>query len=84
MHSQHDIVRLCNGSTTDSDSVCLGSNPGRTTKNNKALQIDICSALLFLYLASVKMKCDRTTDKSNLRVLEVLCLHNTGINEINE
>jgi hypothetical protein len=25
------IVRWCNGSTTDSDSVSLGSNPSRTT-----------------------------------------------------
>ena len=25
------IARLCKGSTTDSDSVCLGSNPSRAT-----------------------------------------------------
>ena len=24
----------CNGSTTDSDSVCLGSNPGSSTKDS--------------------------------------------------
>ena len=27
------IGLLCNGSTTDFGSVCLGSNPGRPTKN---------------------------------------------------
>ena len=27
----------CNGSTTDSDSVCLGSNPGSSTKNSLLL-----------------------------------------------
>lgn len=27
------IVQWCNGSTTDSGPVCLGSNPGRTTKS---------------------------------------------------
>lgn len=27
--SAYTIARLCNGSTTDSDSVCLGSNPSR-------------------------------------------------------
>ena len=25
------VVSWCNGSTTDFDSVCLGSNPGETT-----------------------------------------------------
>ena len=28
----YEIARLCKGSTTDSDSVCLGSNPSRATK----------------------------------------------------
>lgn len=29
------IGLLCNGSTTDFDSVCLGSNPGNPTKKDK-------------------------------------------------
>lgn len=30
--SHHFFAELCNGSTTDSDSVCLGSNPSSATK----------------------------------------------------
>ena len=32
LQSQTDIVLWCNGSTTDSGPVCLGSNPSKTTK----------------------------------------------------
>jgi hypothetical protein len=31
LQSQTDIVLWCNGSTTDSGPVCLGSNPSKTT-----------------------------------------------------
>ena len=31
------IARLCKGSTTDSDSVCLGSNPSRATTKTLAV-----------------------------------------------
>ena len=33
------IGLLCKGSTTDFDSVCLGSNPGNPTKRKKPQQI---------------------------------------------
>ena len=33
------IGLLCKGSTTDFDSVCLGSNPGNPTKTKKPQQI---------------------------------------------
>ena len=29
------VAELCNGSTADSDSVCLGSNPSSATKRKK-------------------------------------------------
>ena len=33
-HTIRDIAELCNGSTTDSDSVCWGSNPYSAAKQN--------------------------------------------------
>ena len=33
---QHIIAELCKGSTADSDSVCLGSNPSSATKTEQA------------------------------------------------
>ena len=35
---QLNSVLLCNGSTADSGSVCLGSNPSRTTKKEVLLK----------------------------------------------
>ena len=40
-------VPLCNGSTTDSGSVCLGSNPSGTTYKTKAAKILILTAFVF-------------------------------------
>lgn len=40
------IVSWCNGSTADSGSVCLGSNPSETTK--KKLIINQLSAFFYL------------------------------------
>ncbi len=46
---------LCNGSTADSGSVCMGSNPiGATKKSESLLEIQIFFALLRLKLQSVK------------------------------
>ena len=39
------IAELCKGSTADSDSVCLGSNPSSAAKNKRPLKP---SGLLFL------------------------------------
>lgn len=41
------IVSWCNGSTADSGSVCLGSNPSETTK-----KADNQSIISFFYLKS--------------------------------
>ena len=41
------IARLCKGSTTDSDSVCLGSNPSRAAKKKK-LHGDFTMEFFFL------------------------------------
>ena len=40
---QHFIAELCKGSTADSDSVCLGSNPSSATKTEQAFA---CSVFL--------------------------------------
>ncbi len=45
----HD-AELCNGSTTDSDSVCEGSNPSSAAKTEKA----DANASVFLVLAAMK------------------------------
>lgn len=37
--SNKDIARLCKGSTTDSDSVCLGSNPSRAAIKSQSLRL---------------------------------------------
>ena len=43
---------LCTGSTADSDSVCLGSNPGTAAKPGKGLEPIEPQALLFLQLVN--------------------------------
>ena len=46
---------LCNGSTADSGSVCMGSNPiGATKKSESLFGIQIFFALLHLKFHSVK------------------------------
>ena len=40
------VAELCNGSTADSDSVCLGSNPSSAAKKEKSHG---SVAFLFLY-----------------------------------
>ena len=45
--SEFDIGELCNGSTTDSDSVCWGSNPYSPAKRNSRNLIFAVS--LFFY-----------------------------------
>ena len=47
---QLKFVLLCNGSTADSGSVCLGSNPSRTTKKVVHLN-DLFLLNLYFYLA---------------------------------
>ena len=42
---RQNIAELCNGSTTDSDSVCLGSNPSSAAKNQSSTL-----AVLFWFL----------------------------------
>ncbi len=45
MTEKMNIAELCNGSTADSDSVCLGSNPSSATINKKTLgfvQVSFC------------------------------------------
>jgi len=48
------LVRWCNGSITDFDSVCTGSNPVLTTKIKKMKKILGIFSLLLI------MSCDRT------------------------
>ena len=38
--SHHFFAELCNGSTADSDSVCLGSNPSSAAKKEKTFVTD--------------------------------------------
>ena len=42
-HNTKKSARLCNGSTTDSDSVCLGSNPSPAAMSE---QSSLCSVFL--------------------------------------
>ena len=44
------VAELCNGSTTDSDSVCEGSNPSSATKNVAAT---VDAAILFRGIAQL-------------------------------
>ena len=37
-HERANIAGLCKGSTADSDSVCLGSNPGTAAKMALSIQ----------------------------------------------
>ena len=46
MRVERDTAGLCNGSTADSDSVCLGSNPSSAARKRSA---SIASGLGFAY-----------------------------------
>jgi hypothetical protein len=64
-----EFVRLfvgewCNGSTTDSDSVCLGSNPSSPATAGKQLTIRPSEVALSLSGAA-KSRCDRSRRRSS-------------------
>ena len=48
-----DIAGLCKGSTTDSDSVCEGSNPSPAAKSEQAIQ----SLLRLFYKSQSARRC---------------------------
>ena len=48
--TKHSLAELCKGSTADSDSVCLGSNPSSAANSKRAL---LASALL-LFVAKLR------------------------------
>jgi hypothetical protein len=50
--SKTNIVLWCKGSTTDFDSVCLGSNPGKTTTYKRKHLIANC--LRFFVISNFK------------------------------
>ena len=50
-------AELCNGSTTDSDSVCLGSSPSSATKEKNARKSDIMEYILISGLSFCLVKC---------------------------
>ena len=41
-NNKADIARLCKGSTTDSDSVCLGSNPSPAARKKTFFDKEKC------------------------------------------
>ena len=45
---KQNIAELCKGSTTDSDSVCLGSNPSPAAKNRQG-STESCRFYYFLF-----------------------------------
>ena len=47
------IEELCNGSTTDSDSVCWGSNPYSAAKKKRQFSTEDCRFFLFSSLFSI-------------------------------
>ncbi len=60
MMSIRDIAVLCNGSTADSDSVCLGSNPGTAAKprfyvNESGAFFEVWLSLVERYVRDVEV-----------------------------
>ena len=56
---QRIIAELCKGSTADSDSVCLGSNPSSATKTEQAFA---CSVF---FIAEQELNPERATSYYN-------------------
>ncbi len=45
---QKNVAELCNGSTYDSDSYCLGSNPSSAAKQQRFANVKVADLCLFL------------------------------------
>ena len=74
------FAALCNGSTTDSDSVCLGSNPSAAAK----LWINFRFAHVFLFLC-VQFLFDYTKEKAKPQIAKKeMCTDETQPVEIIE
>ena len=54
---------LCNGSTTDSDSVCWGSNPYSPANNKKSISARVCSFCYLLIIIGIRTRRERSGRK---------------------